>query len=346
MRLGKISHFMPVLGAALALGVGGAATSYAADNDAVVVSGPGGVYQDAQHNAMFVPAEKKLGIKIKESSGGELSTVRAQVRSGQVVYDLVSLGAQDCVIGSKEGLFEPLDYSVIDKSGFPAKYARKDWIGMIYYSTVITYNKKKYGDNPPKTWADFWNAKGYKSLRNLPQLMIEAALLADGVQPKDLYPLDLDRAFKNLDKIKPDIGVWWQSGAQTAQLIKTGDVDMIAMWNGRAAPVIKDGADYAFTYNQGLVTADCYAIPKGAPHKEQAMKLLAFMETPEVVAKIADYIPYGPVNSKAMAYIPENIRKDLNSAPDNLKVQITSDDDWWYEHGAQARERWDAFLTQ
>lgn len=315
----------------------------------IVVSGPGGVYQDAQHKVMFEPATKDLGIKIKEDSGGELSTVRAQVRSGQVVYDLVSLGAQDCVIGAKEGLFEPIDYSVVDKSGFPEQYAQEDWIGIIFYSTVITYNKTKYGSNPPKTWADFWDGEkfpGNKSLRNIPQLMLEAALLADGVEPKDLYPLDLDRAFAKLEELKPQIGTWWTTGAQTAQLINSGEVDMIGMWNGRAAPVIADGADYAFTYNQGLVTSDCYAIPKGAKNKDAAMKVLAYMVQPKVLAGIADYMPYGPVNTKALEFVPEDKRKELNSYPDNLALQVSSNEEWWYEHGADARERWDAFLAR
>ena len=38
---------------------------------------------------------------------------------------------------------------------------------------------------------------------------IPAALVADGVPKDKLYPLDLDRAFKKLDEIKPHIKVWW-----------------------------------------------------------------------------------------------------------------------------------------
>lgn len=317
-----------------------------AQNGEMVVSGPGGVYQDAQRKVMFEPAAKALGIKIKEDSGGELSSVRAQVKTGQVAYDLVSLGAQDCVTGSRENLFEPLDYSLIDKSGFPERYARKDWIGIIYYSTVLTYSKKLYGAKPPASWADFWNAKGYKSLRNIPQLMLEAALLADGVAPDKLYPLDVDRAFAKLEQVKPQIGIWWATGAQTGQLIKTGEVDLIAMWNGRAAPVIKDGSDYAYTYNQGLITSDCFAIPRGAKNKDTAMRALAYFVRPDVLAGIANFIPYGPVNQKALAFIPEDKLKDINSTPEKLAIQVTSNDDWWYENGAKVRERWDRFLTR
>jgi len=55
---------------------------------------------------------------------------------------------------------------------------------------------------------------------------IEEALLADGVAKDKLYPLDIDRAFRSLDKIKKDVAVWWTGGAQTSQMLKTGEVDM------------------------------------------------------------------------------------------------------------------------
>lgn len=64
---------------------------------------------------------------------------------------------------------------------------------------------------------------------------MEAALLADGVPPEKLYPLDIDRAFKSLDRLKPQITTWWSSGAQSQSLIRDGEVEMLAMWNGRAS---------------------------------------------------------------------------------------------------------------
>ena len=41
------------------------------------------------------------------------------------------------------------------------------------------------------------------------------ALLADGVAPSKLFPLDLDRAFHKLDQIKPNVAVWWKTGDQS-----------------------------------------------------------------------------------------------------------------------------------
>ena len=57
---------------------------------------------------------------------------------------------------------------------------------------------------------------------------------ADGVAPKDLYPLDIDRAFAKLDKLRSDVAVWWTSGAQNTQLLQSGEVDMADTWSARA----------------------------------------------------------------------------------------------------------------
>ena len=46
-------------------------------------------------------------------------------------------------------------------------------------------------------------------------------------------------------------------------------VDMITGWNGRFDTVAKDGGKVAYTFNQGLLDYDCYAIAKGAPRKDK-----------------------------------------------------------------------------
>ena len=43
-----------------------------------------------------------------------------------------------------------------------------------------------------------------------------------GVAPADLFPYDLDRAFKSLDRIKKDVRVWWSQSPQSQQLLRDG----------------------------------------------------------------------------------------------------------------------------
>ncbi|MCA1971350.1 MAG: ABC transporter substrate-binding protein [Caenispirillum sp.] len=332
---------------ALALSVG-ATTAQAADS--ITVASWGGSYQDAQRKAMFEPTAKDLGITVNEATLSSLADVRVQVRSGAVEWDVVDLGATDCAIGAREGLFEPLDYTVIQAEGIDDKMVKDHWIGVIYYSTVPAWNTKTV-DKPPQNWADFWNVEafpGLRSMRNRPQVMLEMALLADGVKPAELYPLDVDRAFKKMEEIKPHIATWWESGAQSVQLAKDGEVDMIAAWDGRLDSAIKDGAAIDFTYNQGLLNADCLAVPKGAPNKELAMQAIAKFVSPEQQAEITKHISYGPVNTKAFdtGRISEEAAQKINTAPQNMDKQVVVDADWWGEHGARMRERWDSMIQR
>src|SRR4029078_12958119 len=118
----------------------------------------GGAYQAAQRKALLDPIEKALNIVIKEDTLTGIADVRAQVGANAVKWDVADLGAASCARGSAEGLFEPLDYNVIKTEGIDKTVVQKDWIGVIYYSTVIAWNTQKYGGNGPQSWADFWDA--------------------------------------------------------------------------------------------------------------------------------------------------------------------------------------------
>lgn len=339
----------------LSLAVATALTAWAAGPAAaagtVTFASWGGSYQEAQAKALLDPTAKKLGIEFKEATHKGLAEVRSQVLSGAVEWDIVDLGATDCAQGAKEGLFEPLDYSVIDASAVDPAMAKEHWVALVYYSTVLAYDSEKYKDNPPQSWADFWDVEkfpGSRALRGSPIGTMEIALLADGVAPENLKPYDVDRAFASLDKIKDHIDVWWGSGAQSAQLIKDGEVDMIGIWSNRLTSAIKDGAKAGFTFHQGLANADCLVVPKGAPNKDAAMKAINEFLKPEQQAAITGLIDIGPVNPAAVevgGFSDEKLRF-IPSSPENMKTQAFQDIVWWGSEGAAIKERWDNFITR
>lgn len=327
------------------------AVSSAQAQQTITFASFGGAYQAAQRKALLDPIEKELKIVIKEDTLTGIADVRAQVRANAVKWDVADLGAASCARGAVEGLFEPLDYSLIKTDGIDKAVVHKDWIGVIYYSTVLAWNTQKFGANGPASWADFWNVQkfpGKRSLYRSPGETMEIALMADGVAPDKLYPLDMDRAIKSLEKIKPHVVAWWSSGAQSAQLLKDGETDMVAIWNGRASAVIKDGAKAAITYNQGILNADCLVIPKGAKNKELAQKVIALMVAPQYQADIPKYIDYGPITSHAFetGKITPEMAERVNSSPKNSALQTKMNWDYWRENLPKATERMDAFLQR
>lgn len=328
-----------------------AASMPAAAQTTITFASFGGAYQAAQRKALLDPIEKALNITIKEDTLTGIADVRAQVGAKAVKWDVADLGGVSCARGAAEGLFEPLDYKVINTDGIDKAMAAKDWIGVIYYSTVIAYNTQKYGNNGPQSWADFWDIKKFPGTRSLGRgaaETFEIALMADGVDPQKLYPLDVDRALKSLEKIKKNVVAWWASGAQSAQLLKDGEADMVAIWNGRAGAVIKDGAKATINYNQGIFNIDCLVIPKGSKNAALAQKVIAMMVSPELQANIPALIDYGPINSKAFdtGKIPEAAKASINSSPVNAAKQTNMNFDYWRENLNKLTERMDAFLQQ
>ena len=327
------------------------AAGTAAAQETLTFTSYGGAWQEAQREAYLDPVEEKLGVKILEDTLTGIAEVRAQVRTGAVNWNIVDLGLTSCAAAQAEGLLEPLDYDVISTEGFDKAAYSDDWIGTIYFSNVLGYSTEAYGDDPPKNWADFWDVEkfpGRRGMRNDPSANLEIALLADGVPKDEVYPIDMDRAFAKLDEIKPHISVWWTSGAQSAQLIQDGEVDMTVIWNGRLEAVRDEGAKVDFTFEGGVASLDCLAIPKGSPKKDLAMQALALMVSPELAANIPRYINYGPTTSLAFksGKITDAMREKSPSSPANLDKQVITRADWWAENQRKAKERWDAWLTQ
>ena len=123
---------------------------------------------------------------------------------------------------------------------------------------------------------------------------------------------------------------------------------MVTGWNGRFDVVAKDGANVAYTFNQGLLDNDCYAIAKGAPNKDLAMKFLAEITKPQYQAEFTKYITYGPTNKKAfeLGSIDPNYAKQLPSHPDNASRQLTINLDWYIKHEAEAAAAYQNMLTE
>jgi putative spermidine/putrescine transport system substrate-binding protein len=335
-----------------AVGIAMMAVNADAQGGTVTVAGYGGNLQEDLARTLWAPAAEKAGLTLRQASHDDLASLRVQVQSGSPGWDVMHLGADECAVAEKEGLFELLDYQQIDASGIPDDGKGNAWVATNSYSSILAWRTDKYGDNPPRNWADFWNVEkfpGRRAISSLPQEVIEIALLADGVKPDELYPLDLERAFASLRKIKPHVAVWWSSGAQSAQLIKDGEVDMIAMYGSRVSGVIKDGAPVAFTYQDGVLGYGCVGIVKGSKNAAAAQKLIAGIVSPELQARIPEMIGYyGPANQKAFevkTFSPE-VLEQSNTSPANVAKQINLKIDWWVDHGAEVREEYRNLLIE
>jgi putative spermidine/putrescine transport system substrate-binding protein len=333
-----------------------AASVAAAQAEEITAVSFGGSYQNAQSKALFQPAAKALGMTVKEETYTGIGDLRLKMKAGANTWDVVASGSGSAARAGAEGLLEKLDYKVIDVSSFLPGLAGEYCVGGDVFSTVLAWNTKTYGENGPQSWADFWDVKkfpGKRAYRKSVAGALEPALMADGVPPDKVYevlsqPGGIERAIKKIKELKPAVAVWWASGAQHAQLMKDGEVDMTTGWNGRFDVVAKDGGKVAYTYNQALLDYDCYAIPKDAPHKAAAMKFLAEISKPQYQAEFTKYITYGPTNKKAyeLGVIDAAYAKRLPSSPENAAKQLPINLEWYIKNEAHAAELYQNMLTE
>ena len=148
-------------------------------------------------------------------------------------------------------------------------------------------------------------------MRNHPIDNLEFALIADGVPKDKLYPLDLDRAFRKLDQIKPHVTAWWTTGAQPAQLLLDKEVVLATGWNGRFYDLIKKGAPIEIEWNEGALKQGSFVIPRGAKHQYWANKFLAEMAIPQQQAIYASEMGYPGLNLESLKYVDPKVKDYL-----------------------------------
>jgi putative spermidine/putrescine transport system substrate-binding protein len=327
-----------------------------AADKSVTIASWGGSYQEAQSKALFEPAAANTGIEVKQETYGGMSDVRLQVQTGQVTLDIVASGSGSAARAAAEGLLEKLDYSVIDVSSFYPSLYSDYCVGGDVFSTVYAWNTNTYGEDGPQSWADFWDVEkfpGSRAYRGSVAGALEPALMADGVAPGDVYDVldsedGIERAIDKIRELKPNISVFWSSGAQHAQLMKDGEVDMTTGWNGRFDNARADGGKVAYSFNQALLDYDCFAIPKGAPNKETAMEFLAEISKPEYQDDLPKYITYGPTNKAAYdtGEITAEVAAGLPSSPDNAAMQLPVSLEWYSKWETIAAEMYQEMLTE
>ena len=318
----------------------------------ITVRDPGGPFEKAFGEGLYKPFNEKykgqcevVGVAGKHEP---TSQIKAMVDTKTYTWDaaLLSLAAHNLLAG--DGYLAPLELKGTAYDEIKPEYKTPTFSGNDVYCAVIAYRTDKV-KKPPKSWTDFWNVKdfpGRRSLRKYPFDTIEEALMADGVPNNKVYPCDFDRAYKSLDKIKKDVAIWWDQGAQTSQMLKTAEVDMLPTWNARAQVVIDEGAPVALEWNQNIAGVEGWCILKGTPRAEWCQKFVAFAAEAKNQAEWVKHLTYGPTNPNAFKLIAPDRAKLVGTFPEYASKAVLIDNEFWSKEKDKAIDQFNAWMLK
>lgn len=340
----------------------------AEDPSTLVVATYGGAYGQSQQVAYFEPFTQATGTKISmDIYDGTLAAIKDKIGASPSAFDVVDLSAGALDTLCHDGLLEPIETSMLDTGG-TGQSAAEDFLpgglpscglASVAWSTTIAFDRDALTKAQPFSVGDLLDTRrfpGKRAFPDGPRYTLELALLADGVQPENVYselttPAGVDRAFKALDKIKADI-LWWDKAEEPVTWLIEKKAVMAAVYSGRVARAAIGAPRLNIVWDGQVYDLDLWAIPKNSANKDAAKRFIAFALEPARLAAQAQLIAYGPMRKSAIALVGKHplvdveMKSYLPTAPDHLKKALKFDAAWWSEHGEELANRFKAWREQ
>lgn len=296
-------------------------------------------YIDAANLEAFT---KETGIKVVYDTFDSNDTLETKLLAGSTGYDIVVptgtfLGRQ-----IQAGVFQKLDKAKLPNlihqdPAITARLAKYDpgneyAVNYMWGTTGIGYNVAKVKAIMPDAPLDSWKlifdpavlAKfkdcGIEVL-DAPDELIPAVLNYLGEDPNSKDPAVIKKAEPVLKAIRPFISKFHSS--QYINDLANGDICIAVGWSGdviqaqsRAAEA-NNNVDIAYSIPKegALIWFDNLAMPKDAPHPENALKFIDFMMRPEIAAKNTEFIAYASGSGDAKPLLPPEILENSSIYP-------------------------------
>jgi putrescine transport system substrate-binding protein len=283
--------------------------------------------------------EKETGIKVTYDVYDSNEVLEAKLLAGGSGYDVVVPTASPFLARQiMAGVYRPLDKTKLPNwhnldPRILARVAAADpgnryGVPYMWGVTGIGFNvkavKAALGDKAPlDSWGlifDPGNAKKLAacgiSLLDTPQEVFPAALAWLGLDPTNHNTADLDKAFAALLKIRPYVRKFHSS--EYINDLANGDLCVALGYSGdvvqarNRAREAKNGVviDFRVPKEGAQLGVDMMAIPRDAPHPENALRFINYILRPGVAAAITDAVSYPNPNLAATALVEPALRDD------------------------------------
>jgi spermidine/putrescine transport system substrate-binding protein len=263
--------------------------------------------------------QKASGIDVNMSLFATNDELFAKLRAGNPGFDVIVPGSEFVQRMIQAKLLEPLDHAKIPNiknvapefiKDAPYDPGRKFSMPYTWLVIGIGYRKSKVKE-VPDSWKYLFDSDEYKGRI---AVMSDASELFRncfkylGKSINDDSPELIKQAEAMLIKQKPNIKSFHEDNGQ--DLLLSGEVDVVMEYNGDIAQVMTEDDDLNFVVPKegAMKQSDTLAIPKGAPHPENALKFINFILDAKVGAAISETIKYPSPNAAAVALMPASYK--------------------------------------
>jgi putative spermidine/putrescine transport system substrate-binding protein len=316
--------------------------------DLTVVAG-GGALQDHMRATLFSTFAN--GPVVDTAYDYNVGPIRAMVQARNVTWDVVMVEAPDLVRGCEDGIFERIDWSVVNRDKFMPGGATTCGAGAIGWGVSVFYDEARHPTGPAN-FVEFWDTQrfpGRRSLRRGARMTLEIALMGDGVPAAEVYkvlatPAGQQRAFAALDRLRPNL-TFWTGGQQPIELVNSGEVAYAVAFVGRVANGIRAGQRYALRWPTLLYAYDSWAVVRGSANAAAGMQLIEHITNPAPLLALTRLWPINPVN-QAVADDPDVRARNPLMMTNHQAGGLEIDTEFWLEHGPDLEQRFAAWLNR
>lgn len=290
----------------------------------------GGIEYFIKRQVLYDPFTKATGIEIVTATGPDIAKMKVQVDRKDVEWDIMEMNDAWVPTVAGMGLLERIDDTIVDRANCVPQAMHDFAVGRAVYSGGIAFPTNRLNGRVAKTWSEFWDTKaipGRRGLRNRITDTLEIALMGDGVPASQVYPCDIERAFKALDRIKPYVSQWIAQAQQAVSLIQRDETDFTFSYATRVKKSQESNIPIGYSFRQNILGVNFSGALKGTRNRDAAMRFLAFTMDRDRQVEMANLTVDAPSRTDALPLVDPKVREWLPDIgnPENLFTNPA----WW-----------------
>ena len=282
-------------------------------------------------------------IVVDPTSGNSDRLNKLMAEKDAPTADVAMLTKSFAETGIQEGLFEPLDTSVVtslgnlydfavDANGYGPCYSLCRY-GIMYNADAL----EQLGLEPPTSYQDLFDDK-YAGMVALPDMtstagpyMLVAMAEAMGGSQEDVTP-----AMTLMQEKKDNINIWYTTTSDVVNAFTTGEANITVFMDINMPSLIESGMNMVWVdAEEGSFAAPATVnVVKGCQNPELAQLFVEYMISDETQSKVAEAMNEAPVNKNAT--MPDELKTYLAFGEDAMSSLKEFDETYI----SQAKEEW------